>query len=174
MSKANTDLIEQQIWEYIDGTCSHDDRLRINKLIQNDKQWQQLFNELCILNNNISNSLQLIENQKEFSDSVLNAIEGQSTAAAPIDRYINKNIIRAIAVLLSACMVTAIIYIASATHIVTEGIVAQKFSLPSFQIPHISGTYIWKVAIGINVILGLLMLDTILRTRRGLRHLPKA
>ncbi|MDB5014504.1 MAG: hypothetical protein JWQ25_2706 [Daejeonella sp.] len=46
--------IEQQIWNYIDGTCSEQERHHIESLIETDPIYKAVYKELTAINNDFS------------------------------------------------------------------------------------------------------------------------
>lgn len=69
--------IEQQIWEYLDGTCSAVDRQRIGRLISEDAQWKELYTELSALNTELGTALNIEEAPLLLSQKVISQIEQQ-------------------------------------------------------------------------------------------------
>ena len=107
--------IEIQVWEYIDGVCSVADRERIANLITTDVAWIDAFNELSALHQNIGAGLETAEPSLRFSKNVMEAID--TVKFAPSARgHINQWIIRGIAAVFIAGILTMLVYGFSLAH----------------------------------------------------------
>lgn len=87
--------VEEQLWDYIDGTCSAEDQARITQLIQMDKAWQQQYEELLALNNEFR-AIELDEPPMAFTYHVMEQIRAEE-AAVPLKAGINKRVVWGVA-----------------------------------------------------------------------------
>jgi len=111
----NREEIEIQVWEYIDGACSGADKERIANLITTDAAWIEAFNELSALHQNIGAGLETAEPSLRFSKNVMEAID--TVKFAPSARgHINQWIIRGIAAVFIAGILTMLVYGFSLAH----------------------------------------------------------
>jgi hypothetical protein len=58
--------IEERLWNYIDGTCSLNEKLTVKKLIANEERWNRKYHELTGVHQLISGSLELEEPSPGF------------------------------------------------------------------------------------------------------------
>lgn len=82
--------IEENIWNYIDGTCSAEDHEVIAKLIANDSKYKEKYQELLQLNESF-NLIDIDEPSMSFTNKVMDKIALQTqplSAKARIDKRI--------------------------------------------------------------------------------------
>ena len=65
--------IEEQLWEYIDGTVAPKDRLRIEGLLQSQAEWKKKYNELLEISQ-LLQSTELESPSLRFSKNVMEEI----------------------------------------------------------------------------------------------------
>ena len=164
------DEIEMQLWEYIDGTGNVADMQRISVLIERDPVWQQKYEALQALHTSISNDMEMEQPSMRFGQNVMDAIAAQHIAPAT-KIYINKSIIRGIAALF-ILMLTVFFGIACAT-VYKGGGTSDVLSQLSFSKMNL-GKYLNSTTINmilaVNVVIGLVLLDTMLRRRKARHH----
>jgi hypothetical protein len=167
------DEITYALWEYIDGICDEPTQHRIAALIAADATWKSKYEELLALNNSLSAGLELEEPSIRFTKNVMDII-AQTNPVPSVRRYINPVIIKSIAAfLLVSIAVTTLFAFFSAGG---GAIPAREIPIPKMQahVPDIANfinTNTITVLLCVNVVLGLLFLDTILR--RKARHFHK-
>ena len=88
--------IEDRVWDYIDGTCSEQEKSTIQQLIEANLEWRAKYKELLEVHQLMQNSLELDEPSLRFRQNVMEAISKYQIAPAT-KSYINKNIIHGIA-----------------------------------------------------------------------------
>ena len=168
--------IEAQIWNYIDGTASAREIIFVEQKIATDKLWQQKYEELLELNQLLSTVLETDQPSLRFSKNVMEQIRDTQPLPATI-QYINKNIIRSIAAVFIFTIIAFLAY----------SFVQINWSSPDGASPipfEIKTSYIDKLEFGkladsnwvntalmINVILGLVLLDSILRRRKKINQM---
>jgi anti-sigma factor RsiW len=87
--------IEEQLWSYIDGTCTAEERGQISHQIAHNPEYQELYQELMQLHNEFQ-TLELDEPPMAFTYNVMEQIRTQE-ASVPLKAAINKRIIWGIA-----------------------------------------------------------------------------
>jgi len=87
--------IEEQLWSYIDGTCTAEEREQISRLIAHDEAYKEQYQELLQLHNEFG-ALELDEPPMAFTYNVMEQIRTQE-ASVPLKAAINKRIIWGIA-----------------------------------------------------------------------------
>ena len=87
--------IEIQLWAYIDGQCSAEEKQRIEKLLATDPVWKTAYADI----NTLHHSLQQAETEEpsmRFTQNTMDAIEN-ARIAKRADKYLNSRLIRAMA-----------------------------------------------------------------------------
>lgn len=87
-------LMEERLWDYIDGLCSPAEGSAIDTLIAENKEWQDKYKEL-LHTHELLNSSGLEAPSMRFTKNVMEEISRHHVAPAT-KTYINKNIIRGI------------------------------------------------------------------------------
>ena len=150
--------MEEKLWQYIDGTCSDEERLAIAGLIEKDAAWKTAFNAMLQMENTIAD-MTLDEPSMAFTYKVMEAIRAQE-AAKPLKTATNTYIIGAIA----GFFILAIIVLI--TFIFTNGAANET----DFQLPNISvfiNSSVIKVFFYTDVILLLFLVDAFFRSKRN-------
>ncbi len=159
--------IEMQLWEYIDGTCPVADMQRISILIERDDTWKEKYNELSVLHNSLAKNLELEHPPLRFTQNVMDAVAKEHVAPAT-KQYINKSIIRGIAAIFFLMLATIFGYALTSL----TGHVSPTVSKFNFNLPDVSNLFsntMFHLVMAVNVVIGLVLLDTILRRKRT-RH----
>ena len=65
--------IEQHIWDYLDGTCSEQEKMKIAELIDKNPAYQTAYNELKNLHAELKN-IELDEPSMAFTRNVMNQV----------------------------------------------------------------------------------------------------
>ena len=163
--------VETQIWNYIDGTANAREIIFVEQKIATDKLWQQKYEELVELNQLLATGIDTDQPSLRFSKNVMEQIRDVQPLPATI-QYINKNIIRSIAAIFVFTIVAFLAY----------SFVQINWSSPVGYSPipfEMKTSFIDKVDFGkladsnwvnialmINVVLGLVLLDGVLRRRK--------
>ncbi len=156
--------IEQRIWDYLDGTCNVQERKEIEQLIETDPVYQAAYGDLKKLNQHIS-AIDLDEPSMSFSRNLMEKIQ-----AEPIPGYIksliDKRIIYGIAgfflLTIMALLVVLLVQV-DWTQPVTG--VLNDYKMPSVDFSKYMNNTVLKSFLFADIILGLYVLDTILRNR---------
>src|SRR5882757_8926516 len=87
-------MMEQRLWDYIDGLSSNTEKAAIQLLIEDNIEWQRKYHELLQVHE-LMNGSELEAPSLRFSKNVMEEI-ARSQIAPAAGTYINKNIIRGI------------------------------------------------------------------------------
>src|SRR6201996_9687780 len=115
--------IEEKLWNYIDGTCSEEEKKAIDLLIAQDEVYRRKYEELLALNLEFS-KMELDEPPMAFTYNVMETIRTEH-AQQPLKAGINKRIIRGIAGFFILSILALLIYALSSTHISSANISGQ-------------------------------------------------
>jgi len=160
----NSEAIEIQIWEYVDGTCSEADKARIAALIAGDVTWRTKFDEISAFHSGISASMEQEQPSLRFTKNVMDSIATVQVAPAT-NKYINKTVIRGIAAFFILTIGSILVYAFATT----------DYTSPKFYLPKLAPGLVsdlldsnwFSVVMGINIILALALADTLLRKRNA-------
>ena len=157
-------VIEEKLWNYIDGTCSADERKAIDILIAQDEVYRRKYEELLALNQEFS-KIELEEPSMAFTYNVMEAIRAEH-ALQPLKASINPRIIKGIAGFFIATILALVIFVLSTVHLSTANI---SVHLPdSLKVPDMKNFFSGRVLQGFlffDVVLGLFLFDAYLRKR---------
>lgn len=158
--------LEEQLWEYIDGTVSASDRTRIESLIQSQAVWKEKYNELLEISQLLQTS-DLEAPSLRFSKNVMEEISRLQIAPAT-KSYINNKIIWGIGIFFITMLVAILGYGFSQMDWTSNGKETISFSeqLGKLDTSKFFNNDLINVFMMINVILGLLLLDNYLRNKR--------
>lgn len=160
--------MEEQIWNYIDGTCTDAEKLQFEKSLASDVVLQKKYDELLQLNSMFSQT-ELEEPSMRFSMNVMDIINA-TAAYKPLKTVVDKRIIKAIAFVFISSISILIVFMLSQVQWSFSSANAIPFRF-NFEMPQIfTGTFVNSFLM-IDVILGLLLLDKFLRIKKNANHL---
>lgn len=155
---------EERLWDYIDGVSSAEEKSVIEKLLESNAGWKAKYHELLEVHQ-LMNSSELEEPSMRFTKNIMEEIAKLHIAPATRS-YINKNIIRGIAVFFITIIVGFIVYgfgqidwsAGSDTKLPVD---LSKVDYSKF----FNNTYV-NAFMMINIILGLFLLDRYFANKR--------
>lgn len=100
--------IEEQIWNYIDGTGTPEELQAIAELIEKDATYRNKYQELLLFNVELRN-IEIDEPPMAFTYNVMEAIRNEH-AQQPLKATINKNIINVVAGFFIITIAALVIY----------------------------------------------------------------
>jgi len=160
--------IEKQLWDYIDGFSSNEERTSIEKLLQSNFEWKNKYHELLEVQQLLKSS-ELEVPSLRFTKNVMEEIAKLHIAPAT-KNYINKKIIWGIAAFFITLIVGFLIY----------GFAQVDWNLQdnSKPIVDISQVDLGKIFnnnfvngfMMVNVLLGLFLIDRVLANKRKKFH----
>jgi hypothetical protein len=159
--------IEEELWNYIDGTCSIEEREAIDLLIGTDETYREKYLELLALNREIA-AMEIEEPSMAFTYNVMETIRAEH-AQKPLKAAIDSRIIKIIGGFFVFTIAALLIFMLvninwSAGNVVTT---------PSFNVPDmknfLSGP-ILKGFLFFDVVLVLFLFDGFLRKRNMVKQ----
>ena len=153
--------MEEKLWDYIDGTCSQDERVAISALIEKDAVWRTAFNDMLTINDDIS-ALTLDEPSMAFSYNVMEGIRAHE-ASKPLKTAVSKYIIGGIAgfFILSILLIMVVIFYNTGQN--TDSSIAGN--LPDLSV--LTGAGLINVFFYLDVMLLLFLADAFFRRKRN-------
>ncbi len=149
--------IEMQLWQYIDGTCDDQAKAHVQQMLATDTEWKDLYEQLITLHAALPAGIDLEQPSMRFTKNVIEAIN--STVPARVTtRYINPLVIRSIAGLFIVLLAVTLFYAVYANDWTGTG---------TIDISSLFNSRVITVLLSVNVIAGLLFIDTVLHKRRN-------
>src|ERR1700761_2704976 len=111
--------IEEKLWNYIDGSCSEEERKAIDILIAQDEVYRREYEELLSFDQQISN-MELDEPPMAFTYNVMEGIRAEY-AQQPLKSAINKRIIKGIGIFFIVTITLALLFAMSNIHLSSSG-----------------------------------------------------
>ena len=161
--------MEKLIWEYIDGHLSPAEKEKIMRHLAEDLEWQIKYNELKSIHVLLQKE-ELEMPSLRFTKNVMEEI-AQYHVAPATKNYINKNVIRGITAFFLIMIGGLFIYFTGQLHWVDNptGSLLPAYNLDASKLNWgklLNNTYV-NIFIGINVILGLILIDKIMQGRKN-------
>ena len=161
--------IEEQLWNYIDGTCTADEQEAISKLIAADEAVRLKYNELLALNTEFA-AMELDEPPMAFTYNVIEAIRTEQ-AQVPLKAAINKRIIMGIAIFFVITLTGFLVYAFTKMDFTAMGSVKIGVKMPAnFKMPEVSTHFSKPLVEGFmffDVVLSLFLFDAWLRRKKN-------
>ena len=156
--------MDNRIWEYIDGLSSTEEKTAVERLLETNQQWKEKYHELLEVHQLMQASA-LEEPSLRFTKNVIEEIAKYQIAPAT-KTYINKRVIWGIGTFFLVLILGFLIYgfaqvnwsAGSDTKLPVD---ISKIDFTKF----FNNTYV-NVFMMINVVLGLMLLDRFLASRR--------
>lgn len=156
--------MEEKLWNYIDGTCSEEEKKALDILIVQDEVYRRKYEELLTLNQEFS-KMELDEPPMAFTYNVMEAIRTEH-AQQPLKAAIDKRIIKGISGFFIVSILLMVIYVLSTMHLTSANV---SVHLPdSLKLPDIKNYLSKPVLEGFlffDVVLGLFLFDAYLRKK---------
>jgi anti-sigma factor RsiW len=160
------DRIAEQLWEYIDGNCTPEERERIAGLIAGDAEWQLMYTEITATEHLLRIAAPEQPSMR-FTKNIMDAVTA-SHISTPVSRYISPAVIKGIAAFfgISIALVLAFALLSANWGHTATGLLpvisatATRFKLPAIW--HSQTAYVVAFA---NVILLLIFMDAALRRK---------
>ena len=155
---------EARLWEYIDGLSSAEEKSVIEELIENNAQWRVKYKELLEVQQLLQSS-ELEEPSMRFTKNVMEEISKLHIAPAT-KTYINKNIIRGLAIFFITLIVGFLVYGFGQIDWTVQGDTKLPVDLTRVDYSRMFNNDWVNAFMMINVILGLFLLDRYLANKR--------
>ena len=157
--------MEEELWNYIDGTCSEGEQKAISVLIAQDEAYRRKYEELLSLDQQFS-KMEMDEPSMAFTYNVMETIRADY-AQTPLKASINPKIIKGIGGFFILTILILVIYVLSTTpvgHVNFSGQVPATLKVPDMT-KYLSGPLL-KGFFFFDLVLGLFLFDTYLRKRK--------
>ncbi|MBC7905041.1 MAG: hypothetical protein H7Y27_16555 [Gemmatimonadaceae bacterium] len=163
--------IEERIWDYIDGLSSAEEKGFVEQLIATQEEWRSKYHELLDVHQLMGSSIELDAPSMRFGQNVMEEIARHQIAPAT-KTYINKKIIYGFAAFFITMIVGLFIYGLSQAPWTVSGNsnILSDFSLEKIQWNKFFNNTYMNIFIMVNVILGLMLLDSYLTRKKQEMH----
>ena len=157
-------IIEQRIWDYLDGNCDAQESKDVARLVETDAEYRQMYMELKNLHQDLA-SLDLDHPSMSFERNVMEQISPLPVPGS-IRSLVDKRIIYGIASFFIISILALLTLVVFQVNWSEPG----SQSLPDIQMPtlvyseYLSSTYL-RIFLFVDVILGLYILDAVMRKR---------
>ena len=155
---------EERLWDYIDGIASVAETTTIAALIESNAEWRAKYGELLEVQQLLASS-ELEEPSMRFTKNVMEEITKLHIAPAT-KTYINKNIIRGLAIFFITLIVGFLAYGFGQIDWTVEGNSNLPVDLTKVDYSKMFSSDIVNAFMMINVILGLFLFDRYLANKR--------
>jgi len=162
----NTQLnMEEQLWSYIDGTVSEEEKSFIERLVATNAEWKDKYRELLEVHDLLNNNLELDEPSMRFTQNVMDEI-GKYQIAPAAKNYINKKIIWGIGIFFITMIVGFFVYGFGQVNWSEPGTNSYSFDLSKIDWSKFFNNTYTNIFMMINAVLGLMLLDMYLTKRK--------
>ena len=156
--------MEEKLWNYIDGTCSPEERDAVALLIAQDEIWRNSYQEMLTFNNEIT-AITPDEPSMAFSYKVMEGIRTHE-AIKPLKTTINTYIISGIAVFFVLSILGIVLFgFTGATQTISNGNTVTNIHLPDLSV--FTNSTVMNVFLYVDVMLLLFFADVWLRKGRN-------
>jgi hypothetical protein len=156
--------IEKQLWDYIDGLSSSEERTSIERLLQTNLEWKNKYQELLEVQQLIKSS-ELEQPSMRFTKNVMEEIAKLHIAPAT-KNYINNRIIWGIGAFFITLIVGFLIYGFAQMDWNFQDNSKPLVDLSKVDLSRIFNNNFVNVFMMVNVVLGLVLLDRVLANKR--------
>src|SRR5262245_17582090 len=126
--------IEEQLWEFIDGTCGEAEKLSTEQLLQSDPAVKQFYEKLLSVDHHLR-SMELEEPSMRFTQNVMDSIALQPAPHA-LQTHVDKRVIAGIGAFFMITLGALLFYIISSMN--WSAAPQLSFSLPSVKLPNVN------------------------------------
>lgn len=153
-------IIEQRIWDYLDGTCSSEERKAIETLIHTDPVYQAAYQEQKGLHESLS-TLDLEEPSMAFTRNVMEMVKLEPLPAAK--SLIDKRIIYGIAAFF--LITITILLVVAFGEVNWSEPASAAYQLPKIDFSKYLNSKFINLFFFADIVLGLYLLDSFFRKR---------
>lgn len=162
----NTQLnMEEQLWSYIDGTVSEEEKSFIAQLVASNAEWKDKYRELLEVHDLLNNNLELDEPSMRFTQNVMDEI-GKYQIAPAAKNYINKKIIWGIGIFFITMIVGFFVYGFGQVNWAEPGTNTYTIDLSKVDWSKFFNNTYTNIFMMINAVLGLMLLDMYLGKKK--------
>lgn len=156
--------IEERLWDYIDGRATVEEKTIIEQLIASNAEWRDKYGELLEVQQLLQSS-EMEAPSMRFTKNVMEEITKLHIAPAT-KTYINKNIIRGLAIFFITLIVGFLVYGFGQVDWTVQGDSKLPVDLAKVDYSRIFNNDWVNAFMMINVILGLFLLDRYFANKR--------
>jgi hypothetical protein len=156
--------IEKQLWDYIDGLSSGEEKTSVERLLQTNLEWKNKYNELLEIQLLLKSS-ELEQPSLRFTKNVMEEIAKFHIAPAT-KNYINNRIIWGIGAFFITLIVGFLIYGFAQVDWNFQDNSKPLVDLSKVDLGKIFNNNFVNVFMMVNVVLGLFLLDRVLANKR--------
>lgn len=154
--------MEEEIWDYIDGKCTAEQIIAIEIKIASDPAYRSLYEEFLSVHQQMD-SLELDEPSMSFTRNVMEQVKLEIPPVA-LKTKVDTRIIYGIAAFFGLSLLALTVYVISNLNFTMPAVNMQTESLDFSK--YLTPTFI-KVFILIDIILGLIYLDSVFRRKKA-------
>ena len=156
--------IEEKLWNYIDGTCTEDERKAMDLLIEQDEVYRRKYEGLLALNQEFS-KMELDEPSMAFTFNVMETIRTEH-AQTPLKAGIDSRIIKGISGFFIVSITLLLIYVLSNLHLTPVNIsVHLPDSLKVTNVKNYLSKPVLEGFVFFDIVLGMFLFDAYLRKK---------
>jgi hypothetical protein len=155
---------EQQLWSFIDGVSTPEEKATVEKLLAGNQEWKKKYEELLDIHH-LMNSSELEQPSMRFTKNVMEKIALLNIAPAT-KNYINNKIIWGIGGFFITIIVSFLIYGFTQVNWNEAGTTKLPINFSEVDFSKIFNNNIVNGFMMINVLLGLALLDRFLANKR--------
>jgi len=156
--------IEQQLWSYIDGFSSREEKTAIEKLLASNLEWKSKYHELIEVHQ-LMNASELEQPSMRFTKNVMEEIAKLHIAPAT-KNYINNKIIWGIAAFFITLITGFLVYAFAQVDWNFQDNSKPLIDLSTVNLSKIFNNNFVNGFMMVNVLLGLALLDRVLANKR--------
>jgi hypothetical protein len=156
--------MEERLWEFIDGNNSVEERSAVEELLETNQQWREKYHELLELDKVMKTS-SLDEPSMRFTKNVMEEIAKYHIAPAT-KTYINNKIVFGLGLFFITILLGFLIYGFGQIEWTAGGDNKLPFDISKIDISRFFKNTYMNVFMMVNVILGLMLLDRYLASKR--------
>jgi hypothetical protein len=156
--------MEERLWEFIDGNNSEEEKSVIEQLLETNQQWREKYHELLELDN-VMKTTSLDEPSMRFTKNVMEEIAKYHIAPAT-KTYINNKIVFGLGLFFITILVGFLIYGFGQIEWTSGGDSSLPFDISKIDFSKFFNNTYMNVFMMVNVMLGLVLLDRYLASRK--------
>ncbi len=161
--------MEEQLWEYIDGQSTDQQKQFIEQLIATQQEWRAKYQELLDVHQLMRSDLELDEPSMRFTQNVMEQITKLQISPAT-KNYINKKVINGIGIFFGVMILGMLVYGLGQVNWsdgggVTGGLI-DRYSPDKINFSKFFNNTYTTIFMMINVVMGLMLLDMWLGKKR--------
>ena len=156
---------EDRLWDYIDGTCSEEDRIAIEQLLKTDATGKRKYDDLFSLNQHLQ-SMELDEPSMGFKNRVM-----EQVLASPHPSVLKTRVDQRIIYGIAAFFIITIGGVLGYTFSKMNWGSPSGYNLPTVKMPEVNWSLFTNPTytlffLSVNMVLGLYLVDKYIHARR--------